>query len=175
MPPEISSPYPGELATPAEIRCLADEYRKAAQLLLQLGRSGRPLSRAPFRLSAIHAIELYLNALLLHSGLEPNQIRGLQHDLAKRASFAAEAGLKLRSRTAAHLTTLARSREYLVTRYGPELTGTVSQINRLQATLEEVAKKVTQLLLPPGKLQASVSSPGALDQTLDRAHTQTMA
>lgn len=126
--------------------CLADEYRKAAQLLTQLGQPGKPLSRAPFRLAAIHAIELYLNALLLHSGSEANAVRGLQHDLARRALLAADAGLKLRLRTANHLSTLQQSREYLVTRYGPELTGNVSQINRLEATLEEVAKKVTAFL-----------------------------
>jgi len=143
MSRETSSPYPGELATPA------DQYRQAAQLLIQLGRRGKPLSRAPFRLAAIHAIELYLNALLLRSGLEPNAVRGLQHDLAKRAILAADAGLKLRMRTANHLSTLQQSREYLVARYGPELTGKVSQVNRLEATLEEVAKKVTALLSLP--------------------------
>lgn len=36
----------------------------------------------------------------------------------------------------------ASSREYLITRYGPELASTLSQINRLSATLEEVATKV---------------------------------
>ncbi|RWX58969.1 hypothetical protein EN780_35545, partial [Mesorhizobium sp. M4B.F.Ca.ET.089.01.1.1] len=57
--------YPGELASPQQIHELAEEYRKAATLLLQLGRSGKPLTRAPFRLSAIHGIGLYLTALLL--------------------------------------------------------------------------------------------------------------
>ncbi|WP_245478528.1 hypothetical protein [Mesorhizobium sp. M4B.F.Ca.ET.049.02.1.2] len=58
--------YPGELASPQQIHELAEEYRKAAHQLLPLGRAGKPLTRAPFRLSAIHAIELYLTALLLH-------------------------------------------------------------------------------------------------------------
>ena len=138
--------YPGELATPGEICRLADEYRKAAHLLQQLGRTGEPLSRAPFRLSAIHAIELYLNALLLHRGYAPSEIRRMQHDLAQRTGLAIASGLRLRSRTAAHLDALAENREYLVTRYGPELSGTISQINRLEATLEEVSKKVTEML-----------------------------
>ncbi|MEA3001285.1 MAG: hypothetical protein QOH81_73 [Sphingomonadales bacterium] len=141
-----SEPYPGELATADDLRQLADEYRKAAHLLKPLGRRGVPISRAPLRLSAIHAIELYLNALLLHRGVEASCIRGMQHDLAKRSALATAGGLKLRARTEAHLNTLAKTREYIVTRYGPELSGAASQINRLTATLDEVAKKVTGLL-----------------------------
>jgi hypothetical protein len=38
------------------------------------------------------------------------------------------------------------NREYLVTRYGAEMTSTVSQINRLTATLDEVANKVTAMI-----------------------------
>jgi hypothetical protein len=106
------------------------------------------LSRAPCRLAAIQAIELYLNALLLHIGHEASAIRGMQHDLAKRTDHATAAGLKLRKRTAQHLAAMVGSREYLVTRYGPEMTGTVSQINRLIASLEEVATKVTEIVSP---------------------------
>ncbi|BAB52590.1 hypothetical protein [Mesorhizobium japonicum] len=138
--------YPGELASPRQVHELAEEYRKAASLLLQLGRPGKPLTRAPFRLSAIHAIELYLTALLLHRGHNPNQIRKMQHDLSKRTEQALEAGLRLRAKTAKHLQSLSQNREYLVTRYGPELAATASQINRLTATLEEVAVKVTVLM-----------------------------
>jgi hypothetical protein len=146
MPAASQKLYPGELATPDEIRLLADEYRKAAHLLQQLGRAGKPLSMAPFRLSAIHAIELYLNALLLHRGYVPADIRRMQHDLAERTDLAIASGLTLRSRTAAHLNALAENREYLVTRYGPELSKTASQVNRLEATLEEIARKVTSML-----------------------------
>jgi hypothetical protein len=85
---------------------------------------------------------LYFNALLLHLGKEPSSVRGLQHDLAARAELAIESGLVLRKRTTAHLKAMAVSREYLVTRYGPELTSTLSQVNRLAATLDEVAAKV---------------------------------
>src|SRR3954451_6390199 len=38
------------------IRRLAAEYQNAADHLLELGRRRDPLSRAPYRLSAIHAI-----------------------------------------------------------------------------------------------------------------------
>jgi len=143
---EETKRYPGDLATPAQIRLLADEYRRAAHTLLELGRRGDPLTRAPFRLSALHAIELYLNALLLHSGKSPSQLRGMQHDFAARGAMVAAAGLRLRTRTADHLKTLSFGREYLVTRYGPELLATSTQVNRLTATLEEVAKKVAATL-----------------------------
>jgi hypothetical protein len=104
------------------------------------------LSRAPCRLTAIQSIELYLNALLLHVGHEPSRIRGMQHDLFARTDLAIASGLHLRKRTAAHLSMMTGNREYLVTRYGPEMTATSSQINRLTATLEEVANKVTSMM-----------------------------
>ncbi|TIO04407.1 MAG: hypothetical protein E5X89_00060 [Mesorhizobium sp.] len=145
--------YPGELASPQQIHELAGEYRKAANLLLQLGRSGKPLTRAPFRLTAIHAIELYLTPLLLHRGHNPNQLRKMQHDLSARTEHALVVGLRLRSKTAKHLQSLSQNREYLITRYGPELAATASQINRLTATLEEVAAKVTVLIGLSPRLQ----------------------
>jgi HEPN domain-containing protein len=147
-------PYPGDLTGPAEMLRLADEYRQAALLIAGLGRKGDPISRAPFRLTAIHAVELYLNALLLHAGHEPSRLRGLQHDLAARAELSIQFGLSLRKRTAAHLKTLAASREYLITRYSPDLTSSLSQVNRLSATLEEVSTKVRTAIdrkTPPGR------------------------
>jgi HEPN domain-containing protein len=148
------NPYPGHGASALELRTLADEYRRAAQLLVQLGRPGNPLSRAPLRLTAIHAIELYLNALLLNRGHAPAAIRGLQHDLLARAALAREAGLNLRLKTRAHLEALARNREYLASRYAPEQGASLSQVNRIMATLEEVARKVS------GQLDAAPASAG---------------
>jgi hypothetical protein len=135
-------PYPGQGASVLELRTLADEYRRAAHLLVQLGRPGKPLSRAPLRLAAIHAIELHLNALLLHRGHAPAAIRGLQHDLPARAALAREAGLHLRLKTRDHLEALGRNREYLASRYAPEQGASLSEVNRLMATLDEVARKV---------------------------------
>lgn len=135
--------YPGGSVTIKQIHSLAEEYRRAAQHLLQQRRRGEPLSLAPCRLSAIHAIELYLSVFLLHSGHESHRVRGMQHDLATRARLAIEKGLQLRKRTAEHLVAMASNREYLTTRYAPEMTSTMSQINRLIATLDEVARKVT--------------------------------
>jgi hypothetical protein len=140
----VDKVYPGDAATPAQVQALADEYRRASLMLLELGRPRAPLTRAPFRLTAIHAVELYLNAFLLRRGHTPADIRGLQHDLCARFDLASAGGLRLRQKTAAHLRDLSAAREYLTTRYGPELSATMSQINRLVATLEEVADKVAK-------------------------------
>ena len=140
--------YPGELATAEQILRLADEYRNAAEHLLTLGRRGDPLSRAPYRLSAIHAIELYLNALLLHAKHSPAQIRGMQHNLSRRIELAIAKGLRLRKRTEAHLLAMTSSREYLATRYDAEMRMTTSQINRLTATLNEVSGKTVKIVNP---------------------------
>ncbi|WP_436637644.1 hypothetical protein [Microbaculum sp. FT89] len=134
--------YPGDTASLSEIIELAEEFRLAANTLVTSGRKGKPLSRAPGRLVAIHAIELFLNAYLLHIGQSAQSIRGMQHDLKIRVDAAAENGLVLRKRTKAHISSLAANREYLVSRYGPEMTTSLSQINRLMATLEEIATKV---------------------------------
>jgi len=141
-----SQPYPGERATADEIFRLAEEYRRAASSLIDIRRPGQPFSRAPYHLTAIHAIELYLNAFLLSQGLKPCDLRKLQHDLSARISHELSAGLDLRNRTAAHLSDLSERREYLISRYGTDQMTTVSQINRLQATLEEIQSKVAKRL-----------------------------
>lgn len=136
------SVYPGETASPAEIFALAEEYRMAAQSLVTLGRAKSPLSRAPGRLYAIHAIELYLNAYLLSSGASPQEIRAHVHNLKERSDRARASGLILRKRTAEHLIKMTEEREYFISRYGPEMATSLSEINRLVATMEEVARKV---------------------------------
>lgn len=137
--------YPGETATPRQMLQLADEYRRGAEALASNGRRGQPLSRAPYRLLAIHAIELYLNALLLAVGRPPADVRALQHDLGSRAEAALAARLGLRMRTVAHLRRLSETREYLVTRYDPQ-GAAGSELNRLAATLAEVGGKVAVLV-----------------------------
>ena len=137
--------YPGAVATPSQMLSLAEEYRQAARALLPTGRPGQPLSRAPYRLVAIHSLELHLNALLLATGHPVAKVRGLQHDFATRTELAIAAGLRLKTRTILHLRGLSETREYLITRYDPALSA-ASQINRLAATLEDVAEKVATLI-----------------------------
>ncbi len=90
------NPYPGSNAGPAEIVALADEYHLAAKFLMKTGRPRKPLSRAPARLCAIHAIELYLNAFLMHRGAPREKVRGHFHNLAERAKLAIADGLVFR-------------------------------------------------------------------------------
>ncbi|MCL6740670.1 hypothetical protein LZ518_05930 [Sphingomonas sp. RB56-2] len=137
--------YPGEDAKPEEVLRLAGQYLLAANALLPLRQRGNPLSLAPFRQLAIHAIELHLNALLLARGYQSTTVRGMQHNLAARTDIAIALGLDLRKRTAQHLRSLSETREYLVSRYDPGLSVT-SEINRLSATLNEVASKVSAVI-----------------------------
>src|SRR4051794_9547984 len=117
MATDAAKAYPGALATAAQIRALAEEYRNAAIHLQKLGRRRKPLSLAPYRLAAIHAIELYLNAFLRHQGVEADKLRALGHHLGERAQLANQAGLDLSRRTVSHLQMLQDEREYVVTRY----------------------------------------------------------
>ena len=56
--------YPGGEAAPKKLLLLAAEYRRAAETLSLTGRRKVPMSRWPYRLVAIHAVELYLTAYL---------------------------------------------------------------------------------------------------------------
>ena len=101
--------YPGEEATPEQVLRLANEYELAARQLAQCGRRGEPLSRSPFRLLAIHAIELYLNAFLLAAGQPAGNLTGLRDDVFARAEMASAQRLRLKNRTTEHLRQLSTS------------------------------------------------------------------
>ena len=138
--------FPGDSTSGAELLRLADEYRRAALALASLERQDTSISRSPYRFAAIHATELYLSALLLHFGDTPAVVRELRHDLVARTGRALARGLVLRRRTDAHLRTMAASHEYQISRYAPELGATLSQVNRLAATLEEVSAKTRAII-----------------------------
>ncbi|TWB45570.1 hypothetical protein FBZ98_11540 [Rhizobium sp. ERR 922] len=134
--------YPGK-ADVRGILNLAAQYRDAANAL---GEGVSNLNHLPRRLLALHSIELYLDALLLANGLDRETVCGFERDLNARTRIAMDIGLVLRKRTAAHLATLPSSREYLAVSYGSETTATLSQINRVMATLDEVSLKVRRML-----------------------------
>ena len=133
--------YPGELMSANDVLTLAQSYRECATHLLT---STEHRCGAPARLLTIHAIELYLNAYLLANGDAAPTIRAMQHDLRQRTNRAVQLGLALRQKTITHLEFLSRRREYLVSRYATLDRSAVSQINRLEATLEELHRKVGQ-------------------------------
>lgn len=142
MNDENPKPYPGAAASASEILALAAEYHASAEALMLNGRPREPISRAPAGLCAIHAIELYLNAFLLSVGDPPQKVRAHFHNLADKATSAVDRGLILRKLTLKHLIRMTEDREYLVSRYGPEMAGTLSESNRLMATLNELGKKI---------------------------------
>lgn len=133
----------GKSAGVRDVLNLAAQYRAAA---IKLSAYPSAPNHFPQRLLALHAIELYLDALLQTKGLDHQAVRDYQHDLGERARTAAAAGLVLRQRTLAHLATLSSATEYLVVRYAPERTSTLSQVNRVMATLEEVSRKVPKMV-----------------------------
>lgn len=141
--------YPGEAASVYDIFDLAGHYRAAAALLEEHAPRGRQISHVPRRFLALHSIELYLNAFLLAKGHDHKAVRSLRHDIGESSRLAIDAGLILRKRTARHLETLSENREYLVTRYGPEMTPTLSQANRVMATLDELSQKVGRIVEGP--------------------------
>lgn len=147
--------YPGDHASPYEMNRLADFYRDAAHRSSGSIQLGDPISAGPMRLLAIHSVELNLSAYLLLKGLSWPSIRKLGHDLSARLECAVGMGLVLRERTLAHIRAMERDREYLVARYGPDCLSTASQMNRLLATLEEVARKVSRAVADAPPPQAN--------------------
>jgi hypothetical protein len=127
--------YPGKAAGVRGILNLATQYQDAAS---KLGEGSSKPNQAPWRLLALQ--------FLLAKGLNPTTICGFQHDLGERTRIASEAGLVLRKRTVVHLATLSASNEYHVIRYAPELTSTLSQVNRVMATVDELSRKVRKAL-----------------------------
>jgi hypothetical protein len=136
------SVFDGEEAAQATLK-LADEYKKAAGMLYGATRKKDPLSLAPWRLLAIHAIELYLNAFLISKGSTGKALRCMQHNFGERAKLALDAKLVLKKKTADHLISITEKREYVVSRYDAGTEAELSKISRLTATLEEISAKVT--------------------------------
>ncbi len=139
---DSAADYPGDAMAARQTLELANEFRNAAKTLLKLNRRD-PLSMAPYRLASLHALELYLSAYLRVHGHDNPAIRKTGHRFGDKAKLASEHGLVLRVKTFEHLHDLTDKREYLVTRYDPMLLATTSQVNRLEATLEEVFRKVS--------------------------------
>ncbi|MBB3386670.1 hypothetical protein ACK83U_19305 (plasmid) [Rhizobium sp. WW22] len=135
--------YTGKAADVRGILNLAARYRDAANTL---GEGLSKPNHLPRRLLALHSIKLYLDALLLANGLNRQTICSFEGNLNERTRVAMDLGLVLRKRTAAHLATLSSSREYLAVSYGSETTATLSQMNRVMATLDEVSLKVRKML-----------------------------
>ncbi len=141
--PGIGPAYLGKAADVRGILDLATRYRDAANTL---GEGVSKPNHLPRRLLALHSIKLYLDALLLANGLDRETIRGFEGDFNERTRIAMDIGLVLRKRTAAHLATLSSNREYLAVSYGSETTATLSQMNRVMATLDELSLKVRKML-----------------------------
>jgi Protein of unknown function (DUF2726) len=155
---------PAESANPNEILRLAESYRRAASRMRETGSPGGRLASAPYRLLAIHAVELHLNALLRHAGVNERQVRGMGHNLAARAAKAEGIGLRLRPAAAAHLATMTGRHEYMLARYGPIEDAEVSEVTRLAATLDEVAVKTAELMaLDKPTSPQRTPSPGRTD------------
>ena len=142
-----AAPYPGSTASSDEMLRFAETYHRSALRLLEEARGGDAIARAPGRFCALHAIELYLDAYLRSLGESPCRLRAHGHDLRMRAALAMDQGLALRAKTRLHLIQLTIDREYLVLRYGPDRAASVSEVNRLTATLAEIGRKVREAAL----------------------------
>jgi hypothetical protein len=138
--------YPGSALSSAEVLELADAFRESARQLLDKDPKRCSKASGPLRLLTIHAIELYLNAYLLASGLDASAIRGLQHDLKAREQLVRDRGMVLRVKTGKHLSDLTVKREYLVSRYDIPDNASLSALSRLTATMEEVRKRAIKQL-----------------------------
>jgi hypothetical protein len=155
----MAKDYPGSETTALQLKELAMHYADAACVFEKLPHTPKGLALVPFRLLAIHAIELTFNAVLVHNSVKAEEIRAMHHDLRAHMVMAETFGLKLRPKTVKHICDLTANREYLVHRYDPAESLRAGHLNRLIATLREVSKKTNQLLAaekaPPNAVKQS--------------------
>jgi hypothetical protein len=146
MTDQTPMPYPGATATVADLIAMAEEYRRAAHLLLDPSTSSLARAKAPGRYCALHAIELFGNAVSRHDGMKHGEIRCRNHDLDHTHLLDR---LVLRTKTRSHLLSMTQGREYLRLRYAPDMLDDLAPVNRLLATLDEVAKKAQAVCSAP--------------------------
>ncbi len=137
-----ATPYPGSETDPRKLFELAGTYRLAFDTLCDQMQKGPGGLHSPASFCGIHAIELYLQALLRMDGVCPVEARGFRHRLSDIAAHPSVAALALRKRTRDHLCSITQSREYLVVRYAPDLKAERSQRNQIEASLEDLARKI---------------------------------
>jgi hypothetical protein len=130
-------PCPGDTATARQLFELATQFHRGAEALF-----ADKAHAVPSRLLALQAIEGYLIAFVRHVGRTNDEVRLTNHDVVRLADIGADNGLALRSRLHGHLVKITKNREYLIVRYGPEVTGLTSQTTELQATMNELSAKV---------------------------------
>jgi hypothetical protein len=138
--------HPGDGMDARSTLALAAEFAQASKALRSLGRNKNLESFAPFRLAALHSIELYLAAYLRLHGLDNSELRSTGHRLCEKLERASQHGLLLRKKTQKHLSSLTESREYLIVRYDTTMLPLLTKINRLEATRDELAAKVTLIV-----------------------------
>lgn len=134
----VGTTYPGALAPPDQILRLAESYAEAARRLYAAPKPRTGLWHAPFRLCALHSIELYINAFLRFRGTAPDCVRARLHD-CWHAEFATV--LDLRAGTRRHLQTILEHRDYLCVRYAPETARDWVPVNRVHASLSDIMAK----------------------------------
>jgi hypothetical protein len=137
--------YPGDDARIFDILRLASLYADAAFTLCKSAneRGFGSYNYPPARLCGIHAVELFQNAFLRSKGLHNSEIRKRMHTLGDVDFVTC---LKLRRKTAEHLTKMNENREYLVARYAPNRRQGLSEVNRLLRTIVEIELKATKYI-----------------------------
>lgn len=144
------APRPGDNADPRDVLALANQYRSAFENLRRPKGAAAKALIAPAHLCAIHAIELYLHALLRQEGTPYSTLRDHHHKLSDMATYERVAELNLRTKTIEHLKTMTDSREYVVVRYAPEMKHKRSNPTQVEATLNDIADKVIERFTPIG-------------------------
>lgn len=137
---QLPKPSTDDASQAVHVLAVLKDYQAAAAFLMK-----SPLKESgPCRFFMLHATELYLNAFLYAHGESVETIRDFQHSFTRRIEAAGKCGLVLRKKTVEHLQKVDARKEYVNSRYQSVVTEKFSLSNRLTASLNEVAKKVTK-------------------------------
>jgi hypothetical protein len=132
----------GDIKPSSQYLLIARKYECLALDLLARKRKLEVELIDPARFLMVHAIEMYLLSWLVHHHASTDR----KHDFKTKIENATKEGLHLRKKTYAHIATLQT--EYYFLRYGANESIPMPPLNRLQATLHEVSKKVLAALSP---------------------------
>lgn len=108
------APVHGSGVTAYGALAIAEEYKRAAELL---GADAMQSGRMPHRLLALHALERFLRAHLLHTGQTPEAIRDFRHDIEKMRVDCEAHGLRISKQSRHFITAVAAEGDYVRVRY----------------------------------------------------------
>jgi HEPN domain-containing protein len=150
-------PYPGDHIDGVALLGMAKSYHEAADRLRAALTPCKNGDYAPWRLLALHAIELYLSAAMLRHDHDMAVVRSSSHDLEKKLNLLLKDGMRFSEKTCHVLRLVSQDRHYVRARYAPDMVKEMMPITRLNAALSDVAALMSRQVVPARPISATAT------------------